>query len=62
MLEYLRTWRQLKTDTRGVTSLEYALIAAVLVGVVTAAFTSLGGQLTTAFTDIGTKLTTQING
>jgi pilus assembly protein Flp/PilA len=51
MVEYLKTWLELKTDRRGVTMLEYgliaALIAAVCVGAVTTLGTNIEGQLTT---------------
>ena len=48
MIEYLKTWLELKTDRRAVTALEYGLIAAVLGAVIVTAFTSLGTGLTTA--------------
>jgi len=47
----------LKTDRRAVTAIEYALIAAVMAGVVAAAFSGLGSKLSTEFTNIGSKLT-----
>jgi pilus assembly protein Flp/PilA len=52
-------WLQMKRDTRGVTALEYGLIAAVMGGLIVTAFTSLGGSMGTAFTTIGTVLTTK---
>jgi len=43
-------------DERGVSALEYALIAGMLAGVIVTAVTAFGGQLSGAFTRIGTKL------
>ncbi|GGX97604.1 Flp family type IVb pilin [Massilia dura] len=40
----------------GVTAIEYALIAAVLAGVISAAFTSVGTGLAAAFTKIINKI------
>jgi pilus assembly protein Flp/PilA len=56
MIEYLKIWLELKTDRRGVTALEYGMIAGVLAVVVVTAFTTLGTGLNTAFTNIGTQL------
>jgi pilus assembly protein Flp/PilA len=47
-------------DRRGVTALEYGLIAAVIGGVVIAAATSFGGSLSAAYTAIGGKLTASV--
>jgi pilus assembly protein Flp/PilA len=47
----------LKGDRRGVTALEYGLIAAVIGGVVITAATTFGNSLTNAYTAIGTALT-----
>ena len=46
---FLKALCALQADRRGVTALEYALIAAVVAGVVVTAFTTLG-------TDISTKV------
>lgn len=46
----------LKSDRRGVTALEYGIIAGVLGLVLIAIFTTLGTQLTALFTKIGTAL------
>ena len=49
MTNILTILRAIRTDRRGVTAMEYGLIAGVLaVGLVTA-FTSLTGRLTNAF-------------
>jgi pilus assembly protein Flp/PilA len=42
----------------GVTAIEYALIAALIAGVIIVAVTTLGGQINTIFTGLGTKITT----
>jgi len=56
MIEYLKTWLELKTDRRAVTALEYGIIAGVLAVVVVTAFNSLGSGLNNAFTTIATQL------
>jgi pilus assembly protein Flp/PilA len=60
MLHFLRV--RIADDRRGVTALEYALIAAVMGALIVTAVTSLGGGLVTAFTDIGSALTTAASG
>ncbi len=50
---------RLSADRRGVTALEYGLIAAVIGGVVISASTSLGADIVTAFSAIGTTLMSQ---
>jgi pilus assembly protein Flp/PilA len=59
MLNIARTWLQVKRDTRGVTALEYGLIAAVMGGLIVIAFTSLGNNMSSAFSTIGGVLTTK---
>ena len=44
-------------DRRGVTALEYGLIAAVIGGVVISAATQFGTSLTSSYSTIGGKLT-----
>jgi Flp pilus assembly pilin Flp len=56
MLEYVKTWLELKYDRRAVTALEYGLIAAVIIAVAATAFVSLGGQLTNTLTNVQTKM------
>jgi pilus assembly protein Flp/PilA len=41
----------------GVTAIEYALIAALIAGVIIAGVTALGGSISTLFTTLGTKIT-----
>jgi pilus assembly protein Flp/PilA len=49
--------QQLRHDDRGVTALEYGLIAAVMGALIVTAFTTLGGDMGTAFASIGSLLT-----
>ncbi len=48
----------LKSDRRGVTAIEYALIAGLVAVVLITGATSLGTKLSTAFTGIGTSVAT----
>ncbi len=54
--------RRLANEQRGVTALEYALIAAVMGALVVTAVTTLGNDLDTAFTSIGALLTSTASG
>jgi Flp pilus assembly pilin Flp len=56
MIEYAKTWLDLKLDRRAVTALEYGLIAGVIVAVITLGFTTLANNLSTKFTGIGSSL------
>jgi pilus assembly protein Flp/PilA len=62
MLRFFNGFGVLKADRRGVTALEYGLIAAVMGALIVAAVTTLGGDLKTAFTSIGTELTSTASG
>lgn len=42
----------------GVTAIEYALIAALIAGVIIVAVTSLGGNINSMFTNLNTKIGT----
>jgi Flp pilus assembly pilin Flp len=57
----LALWRT-AADRRGVTALEYALVAAVMGALVVIAFTTLGDHLDTAYTSIGTLITSTTAG
>jgi pilus assembly protein Flp/PilA len=50
---------RLRYDRRGVTALEYGLIAAVMGALIVTAFTTLGGDMGAAFATIGSLLTTE---
>jgi pilus assembly protein Flp/PilA len=54
--------RGLTNDRRGVTALEYALIATVMGALVVTAVTTLGNSLDTAFTSIGALLVSNTSG
>jgi Flp pilus assembly pilin Flp len=56
MIEYLKTWLELKIDKRAVTALEYGLIAAAIIAVVSTVFFSIGGQLKTTMEGVNTSL------
>jgi len=59
MFNLAMSWLQMKRDTRGVTALEYGLIAAVMGALIVTAFTTLGTNMGTAFTTIGGVLTSK---
>ncbi len=48
--------RRLKNDRRGVTALEYGLIASLIAIASVGAMTTLGTKLSTTFTSIGGKI------
>ena len=52
MYEYLITWLSLKTDRRGVTALEYGLIAALIAGVIAGGVSTVGTNASAAFANI----------
>ena len=56
MLEYVKTWIELKTDRRAVTALEYALIAGVIVATILVGFQTLAGDMSAKFSAIGGSL------
>ena len=56
MIEYLKLLRVLYGDRRGVTALEYALIAGVLATVLVLAFKTLGTDISTALAGVGNSL------
>lgn len=64
MLDYMKTWLALSgfalaRDKRGVTALEYGLIAALMAAVIVAGFTILGNGLSTVLNTVNTDLTTK---
>jgi len=56
MIEFLKAWTALKTDTRGVTMVEYGLMAALIAVVCIATVTTLGTELSAKFTAIATSV------
>ena len=62
MTRMFLTFRRFAGERKGVTALEYGLIAAVMGALIVAAVSTLGGSLVTAFSDIGNELTTTASG
>jgi pilus assembly protein Flp/PilA len=56
-MEYMKTWTKLKADRRGVTAMEYGIIAGLLALVIIGGLTVGGPQLEIIFNKIGTALT-----
>ena len=56
MIEFIKTWVELKADKRAVTALEYALIAALIAGVMVTSVTSIGTNLSTKFTALAGQI------
>lgn len=46
---------------RGVSTVEYAILAAVLIGIVATAVGLLGGKMETAFEAVGDKIVAEVN-
>ena len=53
----MKLLKSLKLSTSGASAAEYALILAVLGGIIVAALTAFGGKLNTAFDSSGQALT-----
>ncbi len=58
MLEYISFRTGLRMGKRGVTAVEYGIMAALIATILVAAVTTLGGGLKTSFASIATHLTT----
>ncbi len=56
MLAHFKAWLAIRTDRRGVTALEYALIAALIAVAIVGALRTLGTDLNTTFTTIASNL------
>ena len=56
MFHYAITWLALRRDRRGVTAMEYGLIAALVATAIIASVTSIGTNLGTLFTSIAGQL------
>ena len=56
MIQYAKTWLNLKLDRRAVTALEYGLIAGVIVATIAVGFTLLASDLSAKFSGIGGSL------
>ena len=57
MLQYLNTLMALKRDEKGVTALEYGLIAALIAVVLITAVSNLGTSLSSPFNGISSHFT-----
>lgn len=51
-----RTYAKLAADQKGVTAIEYGLIAGLIAVAIVVAVTAVGGDLQTLFNNVGTKL------
>ena len=56
MLEFLKLWLALSTDIRGVTALEYGLIAALIAAVIVTAVATLGNTLMNTFNNVANAI------
>jgi pilus assembly protein Flp/PilA len=56
MFDYARTWLALRSDKRGVTAMEYGLIAALIAVVIIVSVTAVGTHLQTVFNGIEAAL------
>ena len=56
MIQYVNTWLALASDRRGVTALEYALIAGIVVAVIAVGFGTFAGDLSARFGVVGGQL------
>lgn len=54
-------FKALKKDERGVSALEYAILAGVLVVVIVAGVTQFGNDVKTVFTDAGQSVKTAVS-
>ena len=56
MMKIVKTWLGFKSDNRGVTALEYGLIAAVVAVVMVAGASQLGTNLKNVFSNVSTYI------
>ena len=56
-----KLFQLLKRDERGVTALEYVILAVVVVGAVTIGGAVLRGVITSAFSQVGSTITSCLN-
>jgi pilus assembly protein Flp/PilA len=56
MLDFARTWLAIRFDKRGVTAMEYGLIAALVAVVIITGVTAVGTSLQALFTKISTTI------
>jgi pilus assembly protein Flp/PilA len=53
---YVRQFLRLKLDRRAVTAIEYAIIASLIAAVIVGSVTAVGSKLPTAFNKISSEL------
>lgn len=58
MTKIVKAWLGLKADFRGVTALEYALIASFIALAIITSISLLGGNLSNTFTSVAAQLHT----
>jgi Flp pilus assembly pilin Flp len=58
MIEYLKSWLELKTDRRAVTMLEYAIMGSLLAAVLVIAVPTLTTAVSAEFGKIASDITT----
>lgn len=62
MLQYATQWLNLTGDRRGVTALEYGLIAGVIVATIAVGFSLLANDLSQQFQDLGNSVLNEPGG
>ena len=56
MFDQLKAWLTLATDRRGVTALEYAMMAGIVVAVIAVGFGVFASDITAQFSSLGGNL------
>ncbi len=56
MIDQIKNWLALASDRRGVTALEYAIIAGIIVAVIALGFGVMASDISNSFNNIGTSL------
>lgn len=56
MIEFLKTWLELKYDRRAVTALEYGLIAGAIAAVIAGTVVTMGTSIEAKFNTISSSL------
>lgn len=56
MIDHMKAWLALASDRRGVTALEYAMIAGIIVAVIAVGFGVLASNISNAFNSVGTSI------
>lgn len=61
MIDYRNTWLHLRTDRRGVTAIEYGLIAALIVIVIISSINHMGVMRDAVFNNIANAVSNAVN-